>query len=111
MLQTVLDKPWKQHPIKLQLYSHLPPISKTILVRRIRDIAGESRTKSSVMFFFGLLHMDVPVLDDPEEEYLQQLYAKYTGPGKYETLTTLRCSGTKRLVFRHEERETQFLLC
>ena len=36
---------------------------------------------------------------------------------EYETLTTLRCSGTKRLltswllVFRHEERETQFLLC
>ena len=23
---------------------------------------------------------------------------KYTGAGKYETLTTLRCSGTKRLL-------------
>ena len=45
-----------------------------------------------------------------------QIY-KYTNIGKYETLTTLRCSGTKRLltswllIFRHEERETQFLLC
>ena len=43
-----------------------------------------------------------------------QLY-KYKDAGKYETLATLRCSGTKRLLtswlFRHEERKTQFLLC
>ena len=42
-----------------------------------------------------------------------QLY-KYTDAGKYETLTTLCCSGTKRLLtswLRHEERETQCLLC
>ena len=46
-----------------------------------------------------------------------QLY-KYTDAGKYETLTTLHCSGTKHLlpswlsVFWHEEREreTQFSL-
>ena len=30
MLQTVLNKSWKQHPIKKQLYGHLPLISKTI---------------------------------------------------------------------------------
>ena len=30
MLHAVLNKSWKQHPTKQQLYNHLPPISKTI---------------------------------------------------------------------------------
>ena len=29
MLCTILNKPWKQHPIKQQLHGHLHPISKT----------------------------------------------------------------------------------
>ena len=33
MLHTVLNKLLKQHPTKLQLYSHLPPISQTIQER------------------------------------------------------------------------------
>ena len=32
----VLNKSWKQHCIKQQLYSHLPPISQTIQVRQAR---------------------------------------------------------------------------
>ena len=36
MLRAVLNKSWKQHPTKKQLYSHQPPISQTILVRRTR---------------------------------------------------------------------------
>ena len=28
MLHAVLNKSWKQHPTKQQLYSHLPPISQ-----------------------------------------------------------------------------------
>ena len=30
------DKSWRQHPTKHQLYSHLPPITKTIQIRRTR---------------------------------------------------------------------------
>ena len=30
MLQAILNKFWRQHPTKWQLYSHLPPIMKTI---------------------------------------------------------------------------------
>ena len=33
MLHAVLNKFWKQHPTKQQLYSHLLPISQTIQVR------------------------------------------------------------------------------
>ena len=36
MLRAILNKSWKQHPTKQQLYGHLPPISKTILIRRTR---------------------------------------------------------------------------
>ena len=36
MLRAILNKSWKQHPTKQQLYGHLPPITKTIKVRRTR---------------------------------------------------------------------------
>ena len=36
MLRTILNKSWRQHPTKQQLYSHRPPITKTIKVRRTR---------------------------------------------------------------------------
>ena len=36
MLQAILNKSWQQHPTRQQLYSHLPPITKTIQVRRTR---------------------------------------------------------------------------
>ena len=34
MLWAILNKSWRQHPTKHQLYGHLPPITKTIQVRR-----------------------------------------------------------------------------
>ena len=36
MLRAILNKSWQQHPTRHQLYSHLPPITKTIQVRRTR---------------------------------------------------------------------------
>ena len=36
MLQAILNKSWQQHPTRHQLYGHLPPITKTIQVRRTR---------------------------------------------------------------------------
>ena len=33
MLRAILNKSWRQHPIRHQLYGHLPPITKTIQVR------------------------------------------------------------------------------
>ena len=34
MLWAILNKSWQQHPTRHQLYGHLPPITKTIQVRR-----------------------------------------------------------------------------
>ena len=36
MLRAILNKSWRQHPTRHQIYSHLPPIMKTIQVRRTR---------------------------------------------------------------------------
>ena len=40
MLQAILNKSWRQHPTKQRLYGHLPPITKTIKIRRTRH-AGQ----------------------------------------------------------------------
>ena len=42
MLRAILNKSWWQHPTKHQLYDHMPPITKTIQVRRTRH-AGHHR--------------------------------------------------------------------
>ena len=36
MLWAILNKSWRQHPTKQELYGHLPPITKTIPVRQTR---------------------------------------------------------------------------
>ena len=45
MLRAVLIKSWRQHPTKQQLHGHLPPITKTILVRRTRHAGHCWRSK------------------------------------------------------------------
>ena len=40
MLRATLNKSWRQHPTRHQLYGHLPPITKTIQVRQTR-LAGK----------------------------------------------------------------------
>ena len=49
MLPAILNKSWRQHPTKHQLYGHLPPIIKTIKLLNepgMRETAGEVRTNS-----------------------------------------------------------------
>ena len=36
MLRAILNKSWRQHPTRHQLYGHLPPITKTTQARRTR---------------------------------------------------------------------------
>ena len=45
MLRAILNKSWRQHPTKRQLYGHLPPITKTIEVRWTRH-AGQCWRRS-----------------------------------------------------------------
>ena len=45
----VLNKSWRQHPTRHQLYGHLPPISKTIQVRRTRHARHCWRSKDELI--------------------------------------------------------------
>ena len=49
MLRAILNKSWRQHPTKHQLYGHLPPITKTIQVRRTRHAGHCWRSKDEVI--------------------------------------------------------------
>ena len=49
MLRAVLNKSWRQHPTRLQLYGHLPPIKKTIQVRRTRHAGHCWRSKDELI--------------------------------------------------------------
>ena len=49
MLRAVLNKSWRQHPTRYQLYGHLPPITKTIQVRRTRHAGHCWRSKDELI--------------------------------------------------------------
>ena len=76
MLQAILNKSWKQHPTKQQLYSHLPPISQTIQIRQTRHVGHCWRSKDKLfsdIFLWTPLHIHASV-DRPTRTYLQQLW-------------------------------------
>ena len=75
MLQAILNKSWRQHPTKHQLYSHLPPITKTIQVRQNRHVGHSWRSRDELI-------SDVLLWDpaygrakagQPARTYIQQL--------------------------------------
>ena len=49
MLPAILNKSWRQHLTKPQLYGHLPPIMKTILVRRTRHTGHCWRSRDKLI--------------------------------------------------------------
>ena len=49
MLRVIWNKSWKQYPTKQQLYAHLPPISKTIQIRRTRHTGHSWRSKNELI--------------------------------------------------------------
>ena len=49
MLRAILNKSWRQHLTKYQLYGHLPPITKTIEVRRTRHAGHCWRSRDELI--------------------------------------------------------------
>ena len=80
MLKAILNKSWRQQPTRHQLYSHLPPITKTIKVRRTRH-AGHCWGSRDVLISDVLLWTPKygwAKAGRPARTYIQQLY-EYTG--------------------------------
>ena len=49
ILRAVLNKSWQQHTTRNQLYGHLPPITKTIQVRRTRHVGHCWRSRDELI--------------------------------------------------------------
>ena len=49
MLRAILNKSWRQHPTRHQLYGHLPPIMKTIQVRQTRHVGHCWRSRDELI--------------------------------------------------------------
>ena len=49
MLRAILNKSWRQHPTKHQLYAHLPTITKTIQVRPTRHAGHCCRSRDQLI--------------------------------------------------------------
>ena len=76
MLRAILNKSWRQHPTRHQLYSHLPPITKTIQVRRTRH-AGHCWRSRDELINDVLLWTPThgrPKAGRKARTYIQQLY-------------------------------------
>ena len=80
MLRAILNKSSRQYPTKQQLYGHLPPITKTIKVRRTRHVGHYERCKDELINDIHLWTTSFARSDVgwPARSYIQQLCA-YTG--------------------------------
>ena len=77
MLRAILNKSWRQHPTKQQLYGHLPPITKIIQIRRTRHTGHCWRSKDeliSEILLWTPSHGRAKV-GRPARTYIQQLCA------------------------------------
>ena len=75
MLWAILNKSWRQHPTKQQLYGHLPSITKTIQVRRTRHAGHCWRRRDELIsdvLLWALSHGRAKT-GQPARTYIQQL--------------------------------------
>ena len=65
MLRAILNKSWRQHPTRHQLYGHLLPITKTIQVRRTRHAGHCWRNKDE---FISDVLLWTPTYSQPKQD-------------------------------------------
>ena len=72
MLRAILNKSWRQHPTRHQLYGHQPPITKTIQVRQTRH-AGHCWRSGDELISDVLPHM----AEKKQDDQLVHTYSSY----------------------------------
>ena len=75
MLRAILNKSWRQHPTRHQLYDHLPPIAKTTQVRRNRHAGHSWRSMDELVsdvLLWNLTYGQAKA-GRPARTYIQQL--------------------------------------
>ena len=75
MLRAILNKSWRQHPTKHQLYGHLPSLRKLSKLDEpdMQVTAGEAETSSSVMYSYGPPHM----AGQKQDDQLKHIFSSY----------------------------------
>ena len=75
MLRAILNKSWRQHPTRHQLYGHLPLIIKTIQVRRTRHAGHCWRSKDE--FISDVLLWTPHMAKQKQDDQLEHTYSSY----------------------------------
>ena len=75
-LRAILNRSWRQHLTKQQLYGHLLPITKTIQIRRTRHTGHCWRSRNELIsdeLLWTPIHGRAKA-GQPAQTYIQQLY-------------------------------------
>ena len=75
MLRAILNKSWRQHPTRHQLYNHLPPITKTIQVRRTRHAGHCWRSKDELVS--DVILWTPHMAKQKQDDQLEPTYSSY----------------------------------
>ena len=108
----MLNKSWRQHPTRDQIYGHLPPITKTIQVRRIKH-AGHCWRSRHELISDVLLWIPTMAGVKEQDDQLEHTYSSYVRIQDVALKTCQRQwtirrsgergSGTFVLVARHDD--------
>ena len=75
LLRAILNKSWRQHPMRHQLYGHLPPITKIIQVRRTRLEGHCWRNKDELIT--DVLLWTPHMAKQKQDDHLELTYSSY----------------------------------
>ena len=75
MLRAILNKSWRQHPTRHQLYGHLPPITKTIQVRRTKNAGHCWRSRDELIS--DVLHGPPHMAGQKQDDQLEHTFSSY----------------------------------
>ena len=75
MLRAILNKSWRQHSTRHQLYGHLPPITKTILARRTSHAGHSWRSKDELIS--DVLQWTPHMAEQKQDDQLEHTYSSY----------------------------------
>ena len=75
MLRAILNKSWRQHPTRHQLYGHLPSIAKTIQARRTRHAGHSWRCRDELIS--DVLLWNPHMAEQKQDNQLEHTYSSY----------------------------------
>ena len=114
ILRAILNKSWRQHPTKQQLYGHQPPIMKTIKIRRTRHAGHCWRSRDELVsdvLPWTTSHGRAKA-GRPVRTYIQQICADTRcSPEDLPKAMDERGSGISVPIARHDDDDDDMYVC